>query len=233
MRRYVYPPATPPALPHGNARGGVLEAAWVPMTYIDERRITVPTDSPQTYQVTQDVFLSPVSFTDSQTIRQISPAPAPVAGYGDYLQPAYGRMPDWRQRADPRAIPIASHGLVRTPHGDTEGGIFGSQAVVGGIATGGRVPMVATRRIIQERGVSGFGHDEQGRDTGAIHPKFRVIGGGMPGGPITGVPLQPGHASHARRMRRFGPPARSMRRSPWGGGMSGGPDGIGGFGFGH
>lgn len=125
-RRPLLPPVTPHGMPRGLARGGVLEAGWVPTTYIDAARPTVPTNSPAAHDVSTDVFLRPISFVSSETVRQ-------VTGFGQVVE-----------SADVAPIRIRPGGPVQTPHGRTEGGIFGGRQWVNGYGWGRRVPQVRT-----------------------------------------------------------------------------------------
>lgn len=186
MRRPLLPPVTPPHMPHGLQRGGVFDAAYVPPTYIDARRRTVPTSSPPGHDVAEDIFRSPVMFMSSETVRTVTgPFKQPgMAGFGqEYYFPGapvpgvrvaaagYGQLPTvvhdprigfgrhvpghiqgmgWqrgaiRERVGAPPLPIGHRRFVQTPHGMTEGGIFGQRQVINGIATGGRVAQQITR----------------------------------------------------------------------------------------
>jgi len=86
------PPNTPPGLPSNLARGGVLNAPWIPPAYIDESRYVVPTDSPQMMTVPQDVFQMPVGFAPSDTVREITGRPGSMGS----TPPLYGPSGDQR-----------------------------------------------------------------------------------------------------------------------------------------
>ncbi len=167
-RRPLLPPSTPPALPHGLARGGIFDAGYVPPTYIDQARATVPTDSPPTHDVAQDIFRSPIGFTRSETVRTITgPVARPgMAGYGQFIQGMGPQPGAIIERAGPPPLPIHGWRPVAVPHGTVEGGIFGAQRrVVGGMATGARVPKVGTmRRVYDARmpGLQGYGAGPDG-----------------------------------------------------------------------
>ncbi len=129
-----------------------MDAPWVPPTYIDASRQVVPTDSPYTHNVGQDIFREQVPFTSSQTVRVIT---GPGPGMGAFgRHPAAGRQ--FREGADPRPIPIPAWHPVAVPHGLTEGGIFGSGAVHTAMAVGAQVPKRIDERVVVQRpGMSG------------------------------------------------------------------------------
>lgn len=162
MRRPLLPPSTPPSLPHGLTRGGIFEAGYVPSTYIDAARQTVPTDSPASYDVSQDIFQAPVGFTRPESVRQIT---GPHPGMSGYVQ-GMGRQRGYViENADQSPIPIRMGRPVATPRGNIEGGIFGGGRVIEGMATGARVPQVRTRRMVYDRrmpGLQGFGSGPDG-----------------------------------------------------------------------
>lgn len=173
MRRPLLPPVSPGHMPHGNQRGGVFDAAYVPPTYIDARRPTVPTDSPVGYNVSQDIFLSPVPFVSSSTVRDIT-GPMARPGMAGMGMGAFGRhVPGhiqgmgWqrgaiRERVGSPPLPIGHRQVVQTPHGTTEGGIFGPRHVIEGMATGGRVPQRITRFVDIDRRMPGLGMSPDG-----------------------------------------------------------------------
>lgn len=83
-------------------------------------------------------------------------------GYGRMVQ---GMIPQAGTRmisADRPPQPIHPRMPVQTPHGDTEGGIFGPGAVIGGMATGGPIPGVQTKDIMTVRQITGFGAGPDG-----------------------------------------------------------------------
>ena len=169
-RRPLLPPSTPAALPHGLARGGIFEAGYVPPTYIDMARATVPTDSPFTHDVSQDVFRAPISFRRSESVRTITGPNPGMAGFGRHVPghiPGMGPGPGAiRERVGPGPLPIPGYHPVPVPHGDTEGGIFGDRRrVIGGMATGGRVPQARTMFTVYDPrmpGLQGFGTGPDG-----------------------------------------------------------------------
>jgi len=160
MRRFPLQPPVTPALPHGNTRGGIFEAGYVPATYIDMRRPTIPTDSPRGHMVSQDVFRSEVPFRDSQTVRPITGMHGGM-GYMKTYVPMHGMGAHMMvEAADPRPIPIGMRRPVPTPHGRTEGGIFGHGMVhTSGMYVGGSVPQERTMRKIT---MAGFGMSPDG-----------------------------------------------------------------------
>lgn len=162
MRRFpLKPPITPHGLPHGLSRGGIFESGEVPSTYIDQRRPTIPTDSPPGHMVGQDVFRSAVPFMDSQTVRTITGASG--MGYMKTYVPMQGMGANMHmQNADPRPLPIGHRMAIPTPHGRTEGGIFGHGPVPSsGMYVGGGVPQERTLRTITMP-MSGFGMSPDG-----------------------------------------------------------------------
>jgi hypothetical protein len=64
--------------------------------------------------------------------------------------------------ADRPPQPIHDWAPVPRPHGDIEGGIFGRGAVINGMATGGAVPGVPTKEIMQVRQITGYGAGPDG-----------------------------------------------------------------------
>lgn len=170
-RRPLLPPSTPAALPHGLSRGGIFDAGYVPPTYIDAARATVPTDSPATHDVSEDVFRAPIGFTRSESVRQIT---GPIARPG---MAGFGRAPNWVQgmgmqrggiveSADQSPLPIHMGYPVPVPHGNIEGGIFGGhRRVIGGMATGARVPKARTSSMVYDPrmpGLNGYGAGPDG-----------------------------------------------------------------------
>lgn len=83
----LLPPNTPPDLPYGLERGGIFDADYVPPTYIDARRATVPTDSPVSHNVSQDLFRRPVTFANPNQPRRIT------GGEGAYAHRGVGQLP--------------------------------------------------------------------------------------------------------------------------------------------
>ena len=151
IRSPLLPPVTPPGLPRGLQRGGVLSADWVPATYIDASRPTVPTDSPRGHDVAQDVFRAPVAFTHADQVRVVTGPPG-VSGYGQFVE-AVGPPP----------IGIPGYHAPRLPHGATKGGIFGP----GPIRNGAPLPYVpmarpGMREIIEASSGYGVGPDGLG-----------------------------------------------------------------------
>lgn len=119
--RPLLPPNTPWGMPSGLDRGGVLDAPWVGRHYIDAPRPTVPTDSPETEIVPENVFRQPVGFARSDQARQITQGGA--SGYGQtpggYLESADTPplpLHQWRMKHEPGA-----------PYGSQRGGIFQSE----------------------------------------------------------------------------------------------------------
>lgn len=152
-------PSTPPGLPYGLQRGGIMDAPWVPPTYIDARFPTVPTDSPSTYVVGEDIFRTPVGFRSSQTVRVVTgppPGTRPMAGYGQMI-PARG---EFMESADVPPLAIPGWHPPALPGGMTQGGIFGMRPVQNGYAPQ-RVPWqrppLARRDVIYAPPVSGYG----------------------------------------------------------------------------
>jgi hypothetical protein len=90
------------------------------------------------------------------------PAAGHRHGYGQMVQ-GMGPQPGY-QVVDADRAPVPIHGWrpVARPHGDTEGGIFGRGAVVGGMATGAGVPGVPTKDIMLARPIAGFGSSPDG-----------------------------------------------------------------------
>ena len=86
------PPNTPPGLPNNLARGGVMDAPWIPPENIDQSRRVVPTDSPPMRVVPDGVFRMPVSFAPSDSVREITGRPGSM-GSSD---PLYGARGDKR-----------------------------------------------------------------------------------------------------------------------------------------
>ena len=161
FRRPLLPPSTPPALPYGLQRGGIFDAPYVPPTYIDQRRQTVPTDSPATHMVSEDVFANPVAFSDPARVRMVT---GPLAGFGQNVQ---GMLPNRRevfQSANLPALPINAYHALVLAHGATKGGIFGRGQIIGDASGGHRVPMrppgSAERYVLEGYGI---GPDGLGR----------------------------------------------------------------------
>jgi hypothetical protein len=160
----------------------VFDAPYVSARYIDAVRRTVPTDSPLSPDVSTDVFTRPISFTDPNKPRMITGGERAYAAqgygyvshrghaspFGQHVQ-GMGPTPGFIvENVGPPPLPIHGRRMVQTPHGMTEGGIFGQRAVIGGMAVGARVPGVATKEIMVERtvrpltGYRGFGAGPDG-----------------------------------------------------------------------
>lgn len=160
----LMPPNTPVGLPHGRQRGGIFDAGYVPMTYIDASRPTVPTDSPYSPDVSEDVFMQKVPFSDPSRDRVITGGERQfvMSGYGGFGQHIQGMGPTpgfIRERVGPAPMPINYGHPVQTPHGLTEGGIFGSGAVMTAMATGPMVPQRRTTSFIpgyNPQGIAGY-----------------------------------------------------------------------------
>lgn len=127
----LLPPSTPAHLPTGLDRGGVMAAPWIPSSYIDRSRPTIPTNSPYVHNVQQDIFREQIPFSSPAVARPIT-ASAGMSGYG--------RPPMIAHPIHPRPIGVQPYSQPRTPHGAQEGGIFGSQMVQQGMKVGQRVP---------------------------------------------------------------------------------------------
>jgi hypothetical protein len=83
-------------------------------------------------------------------------------GYGQMIQ-GMGPQPGYRKiSADMAPRPIHGWRPVDRPMGMEEGGIFGRGSVVGGMATGGEVPGVPTKEIMEVRQITGFGAGPDG-----------------------------------------------------------------------
>lgn len=150
------PPSTPPGLPYGLQRGGIMDAPWVPPTYIDARFPTVPTDSPATHVIGEDIFRTPVGFRSSQTVRVVT-GPPPMTGFGQMI-PARG---EFMESADAPPLAIPGWHPPQLPHGMTQGGIFGMRSVINGRAPQ-RVPWqrppLARRDVIYAKPMGGYGY---------------------------------------------------------------------------
>lgn len=163
---YLMPPNTPPGLPHGLQRGGVFEAPYVMRTYIDASRPTVPTDSPVSPDVPVDVFARPIAFSRPDVARPITGGGA-VSGFGQFVQGMGPQRGAFMESPDPPPMVIGRAHPVATPHGHTEGSIFGPGSVPS-MATGPSVPPVRTtdimraRRLTQPIVLAGYGAGPDG-----------------------------------------------------------------------
>jgi len=136
MRRTPLLPPMTPVVPHGLQRGGVFDATWVPPTFVDAQRQTIPTNSPPGHDVAQDIFRQQIAFAPPDRSRRITGA--------------MGAMPHI-QRAGVAPVPIRPYHTVPIPGGTEAGGIFGT----------GPAPMIAYPNVPQRRPLppmlAGFG----------------------------------------------------------------------------
>jgi hypothetical protein len=147
-------PATPTDLPHGLQRGGVFDAGYVPPTYIDATRRTIPTDSPATHPVSEDIYGNPIGFADPTKVRAITG----FGGFGMEKADAEERPSPIEMRVGIRALPVSRYRSVATPRGNVEGGIFGHQGLVNA-PPAQNVPQMLPPAYIERQvnAVTGFG----------------------------------------------------------------------------
>lgn len=137
-RRFSLPhPSTPPDLPHGLQRGGIFDVPWAPSSYIDAVRMTVPTDSPDTHDVPENIFAMPVDFADPAQPVEVTGGERALGAYHGFgahrMIQGMGPQPGFiMEPVGAPPLPIRSYRPIHTTHGTREGGIFGQERYMPG-----------------------------------------------------------------------------------------------------